>query len=175
MDYKKLKDHQTVLLNLYTSLSETLKEGDDEVDLELKAMRDNIAAEKFLLAIVGEVKAGKSTFINAMLGEAMLPFDTLQATSEIVEIYRSDKKEVRVTFANGTTQVVEDDPQTPENEAVPFLKEVASVNEEYRGIPIVQVNKFLIDHYSKKKRKVVFKKEELENFISDPRLENIYN
>lgn len=175
MDYEKLKSHQTVLLDLYTSLSETYKEEGNEIDSELKAMQENIAAEKFLLAIVGEVKAGKSTFINALLGEAMLPFDTLQATSEIVEIHQSQKKEVQVTFANGTTQVVEDDPETPENEAVPFLKKIASVNEEYRDIPIVQVNKFLIDHYSEKEGKAVFEESDLENFVSDSKLENIHN
>ena len=175
MDYEKLKSHQTVLLDLYTSLSETYKEEGNEIDSELKAMQENIAAEKFLLAIVGEVKAGKSTFINALLGEAMLPFDTLQATSEIVEIHQSEKKEVQVTFANGTTQVVEDDPETPENEAVPFLKKIASVNEEYRDIPIVQVNKFLIDHYSEEEGKAVFEESDLENFVSDSKLENIHN
>ena len=136
-------------------------------------MQRNIEAEKFLLAIVGEVKAGKSTFINALLREAMLPYDTLQATSEIVEIYKSEKKEARVTFANGNEKVVEDDPQTPENEAVPFLKKIAAVNNEYRDIPVVQVNRFLIDHYSKEKGKAVFRDEELEELFG-PELENIH-
>ncbi len=175
MDYEKLKSHQTVLLDVYTSLSETLEEKGDEIYSELKAMNENIEAEKFLLAVVGEVKAGKSTFINALLGEEMLPFDTLQATSEIVEICHSEKKEVQVTFANGTTQIVEDDPETPQNEVVPFLKEIASVNEEYRDIPIVQVNRFLIDHYREAERKAVFEEVKLEDFISDPRLENTHN
>ena len=174
MDYKELKAHRTVLLDLYKSLGKALEIESDEIPESIKQSRENIAEEKFLLAIVGEVKAGKSTFINAILGEAILPYDTLQATSEIVEIYHSDKKEVQVTFANGKTQAVEDDPQTPENEAVPFLKKIASINEEYRGIPIVQVNRFLIDHYSEAKGKAVFEKSELEYFISDPDLENIY-
>ena len=92
MDYKELKAYRTVLLDLYRSLSETLSKEGDELSLELRKRQKNIEAEKFLLAIVGEVKAGKSTFINALLGEAMLPVGTLQATSEIIEIYRSKKK-----------------------------------------------------------------------------------
>ncbi len=174
MDYKELKAHRTVLLDLYESLDKALKKESEEIPESITQSQENIAAEKFLLAIVGEVKAGKSTFINAILGEAILPYDTLQATSEIVEIYHSDKKEVQVTFANGKTHAVEDDPQTPENEAVPFLKKIASINEEYRGIPVVQVNRFLIDHYSETEGKAVFEKSELEDFISDPELENIY-
>ena len=172
MDYKELKAHRTVLLDIYESLGKALDKEGDEMRGFIKQSQENIKAEKFLLAIVGEGKAGKSTFINAILREAILPYDTLQATSEIVEIYHSEKKEVQVTFANGKTQAVEDDPQTPENEAVPFLKKIASINEEYRGIPIVQVNRFLIDHYSEAEGKAVFEKSELEDFI--PGLENIY-
>ncbi|MYD60506.1 MAG: hypothetical protein F4W91_05660, partial [Gemmatimonadetes bacterium] len=173
MDYKELEAHRTVLLDLYRSLSETLSKEGDELSLELRKRQKNIEAEKFLLAIVGEAKAGKSTFINALLGEAMLPVGTLQATSEIIEIYRSKKKIIEVTFANGKKKVVVDDP--PENEVVPILKKIASVQEEYRSIPIVQVNKFLIHHYQESRGQAVYNEKELENFISDPDLENIHN
>ena len=158
MDYEKLAAHREVLLDLYNSLNETLEKEGHEVPRLIKQSQENIRAEKFLLAIVGEVKAGKSTFINALLGKEILPFDALQATSEIIEIVKSDKQEVRVTFVNGTEQVVEDDLQTSKNEAVNFLKEIASVQDEYRDIPIVQINKFLMDHYKEKEKKAVFDK-----------------
>lgn len=173
MNYEQLATHRTTLLDLYTSLHEALGKEDKRVDAGLRATQENIAAEKFLLAIVGEVKAGKSTFINALLGEAILPYDALQATSEIIEIDKSDKKEVRVAFANGTEQVVEDDLQTPENETVPFLKKTAAVKDEYRDIPIVQVNKFLTEHYDDEKGEAVFSEKELREFIDDPELENV--
>ena len=173
MNYEQLATHRTTLLDLYTSLHEALGKEGKRVDAGLRAAQENIEAEKFLLAIVGEVKAGKSTFINALLGEAILPYEALQATSEIIEIDKSDKKEVRVSFANGTEQVVEDDLQTPENETVPFLKKIAAVKDEYRDIPIVQVNKFLMEHYSDEKGEAVFTAEKLEAFIDDPELENV--
>ena len=165
MNYEQLATHRTTLLDLYTSLHEALDKEGKRVDASLRATQKNIAAEKFLLAIVGEVKAGKSTFINALLGEAILPYDALQATSEIIEIDKSDKKEVRVAFANGTEQVVEDDLQTPENETVPFLKKIAAVKDEYRDIPIVQVNKFLMDHYDDEKGEAVFSEKELRDLL----------
>ena len=165
MDYKKLKIHQTDLLNLYKSLCEILDKEGREIDLGLKATRDNVEAERFLLAIFGEVKSGKSTFINALLKEAILPSDDLQATSEIIEVCKSDKKKAEVTFVNGRHQVIE-------NEVVRSLKDIASLNEEYRYIPIVQVNRFLSDHYSKEEGKAVFDEEELETFLSSD-LENI--
>jgi len=173
MNYEQLATHRTTLLDLYTSLHEVLGKEGKRVDAGLRAAQENIEAEKFLLAIVGEVKAGKSTFINALLGEAILPYEALQATSEIIEIDKSDKKEVRVSFANGIEQVVEDDLQTPENETVPFLKKIAALKDGYRDIPIVQINKFLMEHYSDEKGEAVFTAEKLEAFI-DSDLENIH-
>lgn len=174
MDYEKLAAHREVLLGLYNSLNETLEKEGHEVPRLIKQSQENIRAEKFLLAIVGEVKAGKSTFINALLGKEILPFDALQATSEIIEIVKSDKQEVRVTFVNGTEQVVEDNLQTSKNEAVNFLKEIASVQDEYRDIPIVQINKFLMDHYNEKEKKAVFDNKVLKAFISHSQLENVH-
>ena len=177
MNYSALAEYRTALLDLYDSLEslcEDFSESGYEVDSVLKDIQKNVAEEKFLLAIFGEVKAGKSTFINALLKEEILPSDVLQATSEIIEVHKSDKKEVKVTFANYREQVVEDSPQTPEDEVALFLKDIASVNEKYRGIPIVQVNKFLIEHYSKRKEKAVLEEKELEAFLSSD-LENIHN
>ena len=177
MDYKKLSEHRQGLLGLYNSLEslcEDFSESGYEIDSGLKDIQKNIAEEKFLLAIFGEVKAGKSTFINALLKEEMLPSDVLQATSEIIEVHKSNKKKVKVTFANDEEQVVENSLQTPEDEVALFLKEIASVNEEYRGIPIVQVNKFLVEHYDKREGEAVFEEEELEAFFSSD-LENIHN
>ena len=173
MNYKKIKEIKAKLRDLFISLSEALNKEGVEIDQDLEATWENIVAEKFLLAIVGEVKAGKSTFINAILGEAILPAGNLQATSEIVEIYRSDKMEVQVTFANGKTQV-EDNPQMTVNEVAQLLKKVASVKEKYRNIPTVQVHKFLLDHYSKEEEKAVFEQKELKSFTSNPELENIH-
>ena len=169
MDYKKLSEHRQRLLGLYNSLESLcadFSESGYEIDSGLKDMQENIDEEKFLLAIFGEVKAGKSTFINALLKKEMLPSDVLQATSEIIEVHKSDKKRVKVIFANYKERAIEDNPQTPEDEVALFLKDIASVNDEYRDIPIVRVNKFLIDQYNKIEEKAVFGEEELEAFLS---------
>lgn len=44
---------------------------------------------KFSLVVAGQVKAGKSTFLNALLGEDVLPTDVLQSTSAIIEVFHS--------------------------------------------------------------------------------------
>ena len=44
---------------------------------------EKTAEEHFEVAIVGEFKRGKSTLINAMLGQEVLPADVLPATSSV--------------------------------------------------------------------------------------------
>ena len=170
MDYKELAGYRQRLLDLYDSLEsscEDFTESGYEIDSELRAMQENVEAERFLLAIFGEVKAGKSTFINALLKEAILPSDDLQATSEIIEVHKSVKKKAEITFVNGRNQVIE-------NEVVRSLKDIASVNEEYRSIPIVQINRFLSEHYSEEKGEAVYNDDELKTFLSSD-LENTHN
>ena len=169
MDYKNLSEHRQGLLGLYNSLESLcadFSESGYEIDSRLKDIQKNIDEEKFLLAIFGEVKAGKSTFINALLKKEMLPFDVLQATSEIIEVHKADKKRVKVIFANDKERVIEDNPQTSEDEVALFLKDIASVDDEYRDIPFVRVNKFLIEQYNNREGKAVFEEEELEVFLA---------
>ena len=60
------------------------------------------------------MKAGKSTFINALIGERILPTDILQSSRAVVEIFKSDRKHVKICFADGHSETVHDDPSTPD-------------------------------------------------------------
>lgn len=55
--------------------------------------------------IAGEPKSGKSTFINACLGEKLLPMDVKQCTSAIVEIKYGDAFSVKATYADGCQKI----------------------------------------------------------------------
>ena len=45
----------------------------DQLARDIEHARSNIANHRFTIAVVGEFKRGKSTFINALLGEEVLP------------------------------------------------------------------------------------------------------
>src|SRR5271157_6288687 len=78
-------------------------------DSTLMALSDRIRGlknGKFALAVVGEVNAGKSTFINALLGREVLASSCLQCTSAIVEVIHSEKEYVRVLYADGHEEIV---------------------------------------------------------------------
>lgn len=75
------------------------------------AMRDVIAARERLarpltIAIMGEFSAGKSTFVNALLGEAVAPMGVLPTTTTINVFRRGHGSGARVHYRDGTIAVV---------------------------------------------------------------------
>ena len=120
------------------------KEGDG-IDLEfLKSRMDNLKNSKFSLAVAGEVKAGKSTLINALLGEEILPSDVLQTTSAIVEIFKSERSYLRVKYADGKEEKIYDDLTTPDiDEAKEKLNEICKIPDEFRHIPTTLIDEYI--------------------------------
>ncbi len=171
MRKEELEQHRQVSLRLFDIVC---SEYEDDLSIDLQTLHDNIKKNKFLLAIMGEVKAGKSTFINALLGEEVLPSDIRQATSAIVEIFKADKKFIKAIYANGKEEEMEDDLDTPDiDEAVEYLKKIASVQEEYRNLPIVQLNNFIIDKLENNGPNVLITNDEIDEFIENTELENL--
>jgi predicted GTPase len=63
---------------------------------------EKAADEHFEVAVVGEFKRGKSTIINAILGEDVLPSDVLPATAALNRITYSSDPHVSVEFKDGS-------------------------------------------------------------------------
>jgi GTPase SAR1 family protein len=162
-DYAKYKE---VSLDIFRHLEKILKEDEKLIHKKLDSRYKNLKENRFSVAVVGEVKAGKSTFLNALLGKELLPTDILQATSMIIEIHKSEKEYVEITFGNGEKENVVDDLNTPDiDEAFEAVKKYGALREEYRDLPIVQLNDFLINHYDCKEKTSAYSKETLNEFI----------
>src|SRR5574344_1789587 len=110
--YKAHKDNVIDLFNNYKTKRCDLDDGVDIKFLESRVR--SLKNGKFTLAVAGEVKAGKSTFLNALLGAEILPSDVLQASSAIVEIFKSDTSFLKVKFADGHEESLYDDLSTPD-------------------------------------------------------------
>lgn len=109
-------------------------ETDDEVDADFLKMRIKALEDsRYVLAVVGEVKAGKSTFINALLGESILPTDFLQSSSAIVEIFKSEERYVEIEYADGSIKKFED-------EAAQHLRQIGAIQDRYRDIPTTMID-----------------------------------
>lgn len=90
-----LNDAQQKLLaaerELLAEVDAGLQRGEASED-DLRALRDSVEqlGELFLLVVVGEFNAGKSAFINALLGEAVLAEGVTPTTSKIHHITWGD-------------------------------------------------------------------------------------
>lgn len=76
-------------------------------DLNMSAASDNLDKlskkvnnDTFKIQVIGTFKNGKSTFINSLLGEAVLPAYALPCTAVINEVKYGEKKEAILYFRN---------------------------------------------------------------------------
>jgi GTP-binding protein EngB required for normal cell division len=107
----------------------------------------SFAHEKILnIAVLGRFKAGKSSFLNHLLGKAVLPVGVIPVTTVVTEIQYGPEERAQVRFLDGRTETTElgrigefiSESENPENQ-----KQVASVRvelpsmERYRGIRFV--------------------------------------
>lgn len=90
----------------------------------------------FTLAVIGKVSSGKSTFINALLGNhSLLPTAYEQTTCTLTEIEYGDKVQIQVEYGDGHSKLFSDT-----NE----LLQAAAIPENYRHLPINFINKLII-------------------------------
>ncbi|MGN0666055.1 MAG: dynamin family protein [Huintestinicola sp.] len=117
-----MEQTQTFEFGSYASFRETvseliealtqLKEYSQSLGLDntAKSIDDVItknANEHFEVAIVGEFKRGKSTLINALLGQEVLPADVLPATATLNRVTYSKDPYVMVEYKDGRNEKVD--------------------------------------------------------------------
>lgn len=135
-NYRRKKE---CVINIYERYKAYKGDANDGVDIEILQKRiDDLKQGKFTLAVVGQGKVGKSTLINALLRENVLPTGILQCTSAIIEILKSDKKYLKVKYASGKEDTIYDDILDADiNEAYKHLKGIGSIPQKYRQISTV--------------------------------------
>jgi hypothetical protein len=80
--------------------------GLDQLAGDIQHARSNIASHRFTIAVVGEFKRGKSTFINALLGKEILPSDVAPTSATINRVTYGLKPRVRIVFRGGGEEAV---------------------------------------------------------------------
>jgi GTPase SAR1 family protein len=143
---EQYKEKKTAVLDIWRRYCSYRGETNDGVDLEfLRSRADAIEKGKYVLAVVGEAKAGKSTLINALLGDRILPTDVLQSSSAIVEIFKADKKFLEIKYGDNHTETVVDDPSTPEvDKAFEHLRRIGAVQDRFRPIPTTVIDQYIL-------------------------------
>jgi len=68
-------------------------------------IRDRLAKSRFHLAVLGQFKRSKSTFLNALLGEKLLPSAVVPLTSVPTFISWAPERTIKVVYAGGGTEM----------------------------------------------------------------------
>lgn len=102
-------------------------EGQVLIELKTKLEKDN-----FKVLVIGEFKNGKSTFINSMLGDEILPAYPTPCTAVINEVKYGEKKRAILFFKN----------PLPDNVSEKILDTVKQYMKQYEGkeIPPIEID-----------------------------------
>jgi GTPase SAR1 family protein len=108
-----------------------------------------VETNAFSIAVVGEFKRGKSTFINALLGKEILPSDILPCSATLNRVTYGIKPLVKIQFKDGVEELIALEELTdyvtkltPESEAIASTIQEAIV---YYPVPYCQNNVDIID------------------------------
>ena len=80
--------------------------GDRPEAAKARRLAARLDAGDFLVAVVGEFKRGKSTLVNALVGEAVLPTGVLPLTAVATEL-RFGPPSARVVYLDGRTEEID--------------------------------------------------------------------
>lgn len=72
----------------------------------LAVCRRRLDSNAYQVLVVGEVKRGKSSFINALIGQKILPTDVDVATSQVFRVSRAAQEAYRLRFEDGSAKEI---------------------------------------------------------------------
>jgi len=94
----------TALISSLAAIANALDGFGSEFSAEkhrLSDIQDRFTKSRFHLAVLGQFKRGKSTFLNALLGEKLLPSAVVPLTSVPTFISWSSERKIRVNYLTG--------------------------------------------------------------------------
>jgi GTP-binding protein EngB required for normal cell division len=80
--------------------------GCDQTAANARRLVERIVEGRFYVACVGQFKRGKSTLLNALVGEAILPTGIVPVTSVVTVVRYGSERSARVRFTSGDSKDV---------------------------------------------------------------------
>ncbi len=103
---KQTQSVRALLKDTYSQISNTHSQYIPTPDISVKSAGNLINQEQYDVVVCGEVKKGKSSFINALMGDNVLPTNTQVATSQVFRIINSNTEEYYLVFTDGQRQQI---------------------------------------------------------------------
>lgn len=150
---RTFKDYKKTIISLISNLKQLQDFArklklDSSIDL-IDEILTKISNNSFTVAVVGEFKRGKSTFINALLGEEILPADILPCSATVNRVTYGTIPRVKIIYKEGREETIEVE-QLGEyvTKLTPEAEEVAATIQEaivYYPVHYCQNNVDIID------------------------------
>jgi GTPase Era involved in 16S rRNA processing len=83
--------------------------GDTKVEENLREIGEKLGGNRFHLVVLGQFKRGKSTFINSLLGDRVLPTSVVPLTSIVTLLKYGEEEVVEVLFNDGSKTTISRD------------------------------------------------------------------
>lgn len=110
MDYKELErqtaDVRSHIKSVYQEMNATASPLLPPKDTEFTSLGSRIEHDQYDVVVCGEVKKGKSSFINAIIGDDILPVNTDVATSQVFRIVNDTHKRYELVFIDGSRKEI---------------------------------------------------------------------
>lgn len=109
MEMEERKEYQELNEKIDAVLSLPQEVVAEESRAELHRLKQAIQQDVFSIVVLGEFSRGKSTFVNALMGEPLLPMDVLPETAVIQVLHYAEKPGVEIVYRNGVVKQGEAD------------------------------------------------------------------
>lgn len=112
MDWKEIEPQ---VLNLNTGLIKLMEQIESMASKDRRYPKtsdafntafEHIKHPSYDIVVCGEVKKGKSSLLNAIIGHNILPVDSNVVTSQVFRISNSDEESFSLVFTDGTTEPI---------------------------------------------------------------------
>lgn len=80
--------------------------NDNESVIQLRRLEDSLEDNGYILSIMGEFSAGKSSLINNLFGKQILPVHKMETTARITFIKYGEEERVELVHTDGTSKFV---------------------------------------------------------------------
>ncbi|HEX7180755.1 MAG TPA: dynamin family protein [Thermoanaerobaculia bacterium] len=129
-----------------SSLTERLRIGFEKLGIEHRArslarLRSRLDADRFRVMVLGEFKRGKSTMINALLGEEVLPAYAVPCTAVINEIKWGEDKRAVLHFRHPLPTLA---PALLPREVVDHLRRAGDQPAPPLAVPIERLESYVV-------------------------------
>lgn len=132
-EFMQLRQIVNDAVNHYIDLRKQIDWKDSGKSATILSLAKPFLTGYFTIAVAGKMSSGKSTFINSLIGENLLPTGHFQTTSGITWIVSSDKRYMEVTYADG-------EKRTFTENLAEELRNLVAVPEKFDSLPIYHIN-----------------------------------